>query len=135
MKKFIIFLIINTHLIASTNTIDISKSIIQIGAFKKITNVNKLKKAFNNYQIVIKKTSNNLNKIFIVNIEKKETKSILNDIKKIIPNAFLLSNKQKQKNFHKKITDNHQNKTFINTNNSSKLDSKAIIKTRKKFFE
>jgi hypothetical protein len=135
MKKFIIFLIINTHLISSAIVIDTSKSIIQIGAFKKITNINKLKKAFDNYQIVVKKTNNNLNKIFIVNIERKEIKSTLKNIKSIVPNAFLLSLKQKQMIFHKKNTNILQNKTFTKINNSKKLDSKAIIKTRKKFFE
>ena len=151
MKIFILSMLI-AMLISSNelkSKVDTKKSIIQLGVFKDISNVKKLKKKITNLNLYVKKLQSGINKVFIINIKKEDLPQTLQSIRQIVPNAFILSSARKGIIFEnlkpciatippkkppvkvKKIL----KKSIITYENSSCLDSKAIIKTRKKFFK
>jgi len=133
MKKILLLFILALSVFAKE--VDISKNIIQLGVFKDEKNIQKLKNRYKDLDLYVKVFPNKLKKLFVVNITKKDTAKTLTRIKKDIPKAFLLSKKRKEQLF---ITHKHKdwlNKSLSQKSNHSKLDSKAIIKTRNKFFE
>jgi len=134
MKKFIIISLSILHLFAQAKP-ELSKNIIQIGVFKDAKNIAKLKQDLKDYDFFTKTYPNKLKKLFIVNIKDKELEKTLSDIKKIVPKAFVLKEKQKKMLFLQKQKSDWLNKSLSKNEQKSKLDSKAIIKTRNKFFE
>jgi ribosomal protein S8 len=132
MKK--VFLLLSISMFLSAD-IDIKKEVIQVGVFKNTKHVDGIKNALKKYDIYVKLYPNKLQKVFVINIEKKGFIQTLTDIKKISPKAFRLSENKKfeltKDNKPKKCLNN----TLLDANQTNKLDSKAIIKTRKKFFE
>jgi hypothetical protein len=132
MKKIVLFIMTTTYFFAS---VDINKEIIQIGVFKSENSIKKIKKSLKKYEIFIKKYPNKLKKVFIVNIKKDDYKNVIEEIKKISPKAFRLTSTKKAELLKNTTPKDWLNDTLSNNNQTNKLDSKAIIKTRKKFFE
>jgi hypothetical protein len=131
MKKLFLLIILTTFINASINLKD---EVIQVGAFKNKNSIEKLKKKLSNYNILVKTYPNKLKKIFVINIAKKSLENKLRDIRMISPKAFILSRKKKLELIKQDKPSNWFNPTSTDAN-TSKLDSKAIIKTRKKFFK
>jgi len=127
MKKLILITLTCAYIYAHSNTTE-QKYTIQLGVFTHEENINKLKKRYKNFDIFVKKYPNKIKKLFIVNIKDKDLEKTLAFVKKDIPKAFVV--KKKQSNWmQEKLSKN------TNSSNNSKLDSKAFIKTRNKFFE
>ena len=148
MKKLVIFLCVIEFVFASVNLskVDISKGVIQLGVFKDIKNVKKLQKRFKGYNFFVKTFPNDIKKVYIINIKKSNIEKYLKKVKEIIPQAFLLNKNSKLKVFKnlspcrgeippKKPQIKQSIQKTISFENTSCLDSKAIIKTRKKFFK
>jgi hypothetical protein len=132
MKKIFLITIISTILFAN---IDLKKEVIQVGVFKNQKSIDKIKNALKKYDIYIKKYPNKLQKIFVINIKEKEFEQTLSEIKKIASKAFKLSLKRKLELIKSDEPKDWLNNTLADNNKTKKLDSKAIIKTRNKFFQ
>lgn len=144
------FIIISLSSNSLKSKVDTKMGIIQLGVFKDIKNVQKLKKKFTDLNLYVQKLDSGINKVFIINIEENNLIQTLQSIRTSIPNAFVLSNARKGITFGnlkpclatvppKKAPEKEIVKTpvksIITFEENSCLDSKAIIKTRKKFFK
>ena len=131
MKRIVFFIFFISLLFSQEiQKIDFSKTILQVGAFKKASSLLKIKKRLSSYNLLTKKVDG-FTKLFVLN----PTKNDIKKIKKIIPNAFILSQNAKNKIF--KNTTKKLDIPIINLNYNSdkKLNTQTIIKTRKKFFK
>ena len=131
MKRIVFFIFFISLLFSQEiQKIDFSKTILQVGAFKKTSSLLKIKKRLSSYNLLTKKVDG-FTKLFVLN----PTKNDIKKIKKIIPNAFILSQNAKNKIF--KNTTKKLDIPIINLNYNSnkKLNTQTIIKTRKKFFK
>lgn len=151
MKVFILILLIIISISSNEikSKVDIQKPIVQLGVFKDMANIEKLKKKFTNLNLFVKQVSNETNKLFIINIKDEDLTTILENIRTIIPNAFILSSARKNIIFNnlkpclatpppknpKPLQIKAPIKSIITYEDSSCLDSTAIIKTREKFFK
>ena len=134
MKNLLILLTLTLTLFSNTSNIkiDLKGSILQVGAFSNKKVLNSLKSKLSSYNTLTKKVDNYF-KLFVLNPTKKDIISI----KKIVPKAFLLSYSAKKRLFDKKVSSSKEIpvvKLNLQTKNSG-LNSKTIIKTRKKFFK
>jgi translation initiation factor 1 (eIF-1/SUI1) len=111
MKSSIV-LLLTSNLLAYT---------IQLGAFKDSQNIKNIKKEFKHFNIYVKQLSNGISIVYITNIDKQHLSSTLQEINKKFPSAFIV----------------RENRVQIQNNlkNRPPLNSKSIIKTRKKFFQ
>ncbi len=148
MKKLVIFCFVIDFVFASGKfaRVDVSKGVIQLGVFRDMGNVKKLQKRFDGYNFFVKKFPNHIKKVYIINIKKSSQKLYLEKVKRIVPHAFLLNQSSKLKVF-KNLTPcmgnippknpniKQSTQKSISFEDTSCLDSKAIIKTRKKFFK
>jgi len=132
--KRILFLSIVPYLLFS-QSLDIKKGIIQLGVFKNEKNIIKIKNIFKDYNLFIKTYPDQLKKIFIIDIEKDHLSDTLKKVKKYIPSAFIVKSNKKNLIFSKNKQTNWLEKSLNTSSDIQKLDSKAIIKTRKKFFQ
>jgi cell division septation protein DedD len=109
MKSSIV-LLLTSNLLAYT---------IQLGAFKDSQNIKNIKKEFKHFNIYVKQLSNGISIVYITNIDKQHLSSTLQEINKKFPSAFVVRENRVQNSIKNKPT----------------LNSKSIIKTRKKFFQ
>lgn len=105
--------------------------VLQLGAFKKKKNI--LNKNMENLQVdFFMEKSDNWYRLFAVNIPKSDFKEIEKQIKKEFPTAF----KAKYKII--KLLKNRPESASFNTpeiyHDNTGLNTKSILKTRKKFF-
>ncbi len=131
MKRIVFFIFFISLLFSQEiQKIDFSKTILQVGAFKKTSSLLKIKKRLSSYNLLTKKVDG-FTKLFVLNPSKND----IIKIKKIIPSAFILSQNAKNKIF--KNTTKKLDIPIINLNYNSdkKLNTQTIIKTRKKFFK
>ena len=149
MYKLKVFLIVFFLIVQNTYAVEIgSESIhsksysVQVGAFKNMSNIQKIKEKLFEYEIYLEPYKN-LHRVHVVNIITPVLKETLTKIRKIYPKAFIskrpISNsipmKTKQKIFDK------INKSFKPSGNiieeikqyEPSLDSNTILKTRKSF--
>jgi hypothetical protein len=124
-------------------SIDKESYYIQVGAFKSVSNIQKVQNQLQEYDIYLQ-TYKNLQRIQIVNIlTKKELKETLAKIRKIFPKAFVAkrpNNKdiktqhviKSSGNFNKSFEISPKNKEYISPIQPA-LDSDTILKTRKSF--
>ncbi len=132
--KTLIFIIFLTSALYSQSIkkIDFSKTILQVGAFKNQKVLKKLQSKLSSYNLFTKEIYG-YKKLFVLN----PTKSQVSKIKKIVPKAFTLSSASKKEIFS---ANNSSKKTIqeIKLNLAPQqdgLNTKTIIKTRKKFFK
>ena len=148
MKKLVSVIMICTVVFASEplSKVDISKGVLQLGVFKNIQNIKRLQATFKDLNFYVKPFHDGIKKAYIVNIKRDDINSTMTKVRKVIPNAFLLNHQAKMKVFKnlspcKAQLGKLQKPKKISTQksilfeNSSCLDSKAIIKARKKFFK
>jgi folylpolyglutamate synthase/dihydropteroate synthase len=124
-------------------SIDEKSYYIQVGAFKSVSNIQRVQNRLAEYDIYLQ-THKNLQRIQIVNIlTKKELKETLAKIRKIFPKAFVakrpVPNKIKPKkvtkhseDFTKSFKSQPQKEEYIQSPQPA-LDSNTILKTRKSF--
>ena len=128
---FMIFLTLVLHAQA-IQKIDFSKTILQVGAFKNQKVLKKLQSKLSSYNLFTKGI-NGYTKLFVIN----PTKSQILQIKKIVPKAFTLSSASKKEIFSEN-TSSKKTIQEIKLNLAPQkdgLNTKTIIKTRKKFFK
>ena len=98
---------------------------IQVGAFKKVSNIQKVKDKLFEYDIYLE-AYKNMKRIYVVNILASSLNETLIEIRKIYPNAFVAK--------HPKVnSDKIVNDISIEIPYGSALDSNTILKTRKSF--
>ena len=114
---------------------------IQVGAFKNISNIQKVSDKLSRYEVYLEPYKD-MHRIYIVNIFSPSQKKILAKVRKIYPNAFIAKGPTKAKktiltaktftNFNKSLEITPykpKNTQFLN----QPLDSNSILKTRKSF--
>jgi len=140
---FIIFFFITQNIYAlqiDAQSISKDSYYIQVGAFKSVSNIQRVQNKLAEYDLYIQ-TYKNLQRIQIVNIlTKRELKKTLAKVRKIFPKAFVAKSPSKKR---KKITNSsesiskafetlHQKEEYIQSTQPA-LDSNTILKTRKSF--
>ncbi len=133
MKALILILFLLLSLFSQPiKRIDFSKTILQVGAFKNQKALEKLQSKLSSYTLFTKEI-NGYKKLFVLN----PTKSQIVKIKKIVPSAFILSAISKKKIFSSTNTKQEPIQVIkLNLNPPDNgLNTKTIIKTRKKFFK
>jgi hypothetical protein len=101
---------------------------IQVGAFKKMSNIQKVKDRLFEYELYLEPYKS-FHRIQVVNILASQKREILAEIRKIYPKAFISKRPMKKSstNFNKSYK--MDNIKFLEPN----LDSNTILKTRKSF--
>ena len=142
-QKNLISLILSFTLLTSVSAKNIEiedilsdLEVIQVGAFKERKNILNQNQHFSNYNTFIE-YGDYFNRLYIVNIKKSDFFQILSEVKKNNSSAFNASKKIRKiiKNYrlmHNKVPYAEVPEKF--TNDSGFLNSKTILKTRKKFF-
>ncbi|HIP59798.1 MAG TPA: SPOR domain-containing protein [Campylobacterales bacterium] len=129
------FFIIFFLLMQSIEAIEISKEsistdsyYIQVGAFKNMSNIQRVKDRLFEYELYLEPYKG-FQRIHIVNVLAPQEKEILVEIRKIYPKAFISKRPMKKPstNFNRSHKLNNI-KLFEQT-----LDSNTILKTRKSF--
>ncbi len=135
---------VNTLLASEVGFDDIHKDsyFIQVGAFKSISNTNKVIKRLSKYDVYLEPYKD-MNRVHVVNVMRSSLKSVLRNIRKSFPNSFVVRRKIYNSNKNEFSTSSEQVNTKLfkvipqNVNNIQQntniLDSKSIIKTRKSF--
>ena len=100
---------------------------VQAGAFKRAKAVKKIEKKLQSFAVVIQKNGD-LTRIYAVASKKEITKkAFLKKIRKIIPDAFVKKSVD--------LADFFISQNFLYDDNlTNSLNSKTILRTRKKFF-
>jgi hypothetical protein len=142
LQKVKIFLLISFFVFSSKlssyqvdiKKIDLSLNIIQLGAFGNIENIEYISKLFSQKEIVVLNFSG-LKKVFLPNISNHELKKTLYNVRKKIPDAFVLKNRSifKSNNLKPNREVSYKPKYKSKQINRS-LNSDTILKTRKTFF-
>ena len=132
--KALIFTIFLTSLLLSKpiQKIDFSKTILQVGAFKNQKILKNMQSKLSSYNLFTKEIDG-YKKLFVLN----PTKSQISEIKKIVPQAFVVSTTTKKKIFSTNKTSKKaiQEIKLNLAPTKDGLNTTTIIKTRKKFFK